>query len=552
MDGPRKRKAARPVSKRPAGNIAKTELLPEKTLIHAIMMAQLGKLDEVEVNSMVSSIVSLCRDRNELDVGSLCSGMEIAFFCNSILVAHATDGRSRVRQCFSCEVEPQKQHFLLQYVHAHPWAAATDSDGSCCLFKNACAMGGRSSACVAHARDCPVPSGSQGPTLVSAGFSCKTISRLNMHRHKQAPDALATKRGSTGSTWDGLIQYTATYSPPLLILENVPDILNAGSTNFATMQQEFGQQGYSIKATIADAMSQGACMPRKRAYFWLLHREKCGLAFEEAEQILDKASAIMDKINIESVKGLSEVVLPDYHAVVEQELRAMTEAAAAKGPRHGTECKWPAQHLKKLGDANLAYGQIRLPDEMTANPWYKILPDRARQLLGFKYHKDPSANTYEISQSMSRSSATSNASSSADAADDAVIPRAMIWLRSQCRLLTGYEHCLLQGMPMDMLLSEVEVADLGRRLLADFAGNAFNAASYTAALISLFAALPTTMVVDRDLVEANSDQEYSTMINESWSSAMAEEVTTDTEQAPTTSPAAIHEPAPPRTPATPR
>lgn len=87
---------------------------------------------------------------------------------------------------FGCENVAGKQKFLLKHVHRHPWGESYDS----CLFKNIMGLHKDGAECAAHKKSCIVKDGAEGPVLVSAGFSCKTLSPLNNNRKAEAAQSV--------------------------------------------------------------------------------------------------------------------------------------------------------------------------------------------------------------------------------------------------------------------------------------------------------------------------------------------------------------------------
>jgi hypothetical protein len=174
-------------------------------------------------------------------------------------------------------------------------------------------------------------------------------------------------------------------------------------------------------------------------------------------------------------------------------------------------------------DLGVPISALRLPDEVRASPWFELLTPRQKENLAYKWHKTPDRSTYEVSQSMGRSS--SSATTCAASPDDdievscAIIPRSLIWLPSGNRLLTGYEHCMLQCLPTTAIPG---LEDESRALLIDLAGNMFNGANYMAALVSLFAALPETFALRPRSDHAESDNEVTTMITDRLSGVFDE------------------------------
>ena len=466
------------------------------TLLQAIMEAQLDKLERSDLTRL-RTVIHALSSQGTLDVASLFTGTDIAYFCVAFLVSYMTRGQVVVTNLFSCESDGAKQQFLKK--HIHPLNA---ENIDACVFKNVCLLFKGAATCAVHKQpSCPVPKGGSGPLLVSAGFSCKTISPLNRDR-EMARRAITHKVGTTGSTMEGLHTYVEEHTPPLMILENVAQILEPA--NVKVIRTMFESLGYTIAFVNVKAEKQGSCTPRHRAYVILLHRAKCGLSKQSASDVMARAKTWIEELDLDPVRDFESVLLPNDHPIVQRELIAMREAAAQDTRQ---DMKWPNQHLKHLSDAGLAASQIRLPERFRSSPWYTVMPARARQLLALKYHKDPTAHTYEVSQSMCRTSPTASSSSSSatatEAASNTLIPRSMVWVASRSRLLTGHEHLLCQGMPVELL----DLTGESRNLLTDLAGNMFSAATYMAVLIGLLSSLPDDVKVDRELDDTKSDEE---------------------------------------------
>jgi hypothetical protein len=156
--------------------------------------------------------------------------------------------------------------------------------------------------------------------------------------------------------------------------------------------------------------------------------------------------------------------------------------------------------------AGVALSTLKVPPEVKNSPWYGVLPDREKQFLAYQYNAEPHACVHELSQSMKRAgSGVAAGSTGPDASGQSVchktiVPRANLWVRSQNRLLTGYEACLMQGLPVDTFPNADEIP---RALWFDLAGNMFSAASYLAVLCALFSSLPA----DFEFARSESDGE---------------------------------------------
>ncbi len=466
------------------------------TDLHKILLAQLSRLSEEETAALGENVESLCRD-GLFRISSLCSGSDIAFFCTATLVEHMTHGQCRVQNLFSVEVDAAKQSFLLKHVHKHPAGVAPEVGG--CVFKNINDMGQRTCACAAHERQCHVVDGQEGPVVASAGFSCKTLSPLNPNR-RDARHAIATRTGSTGTTVAGLECYLQSHTPPLAILEIVPALLLANASNFATLKDNMDAIGYSLSSCLCQASKQGACVHRLRAYLFLLHREKTGLGHEEADRVLKKVVTLMHKVSsLDPIKPLEETLLPATSPLVEQELRSMQESTKDKDAALEKDVKWPGEHMKQLSATGITTSMVRLPRKVCGSPWHELLQPRARQELGLLWHTYPDAATnFELSQSLSRSASAAGGPGEDDFADDkcgAIFPKSLKWSKSQNRLITGYELCLIMNIPLaNMPLAARE----SRNLLSDLAGNSFCGASYMAALVCFLASLPQDIRLRHD------------------------------------------------------
>ena len=362
--------------------------------------------------------------------------------------------------------------------------------------------------CAMHDKDCPIADGADGPMLISAGFSCKSVSPLNPHRKIDGNiNVIRHASGSTGSTFKGVYEFSLEHGPPLQILENVPNLLNLATDNLANIIDMYNQAGFSIKAVVGDARDHGATMERARAFFFALHRKKCGLTAAEADDILADAVKMFKAFKIAPVRTADELLLPDTHpAVVKELLHFQQVKSDDKGK--DKDKKWPDVHMQKMSSIGLPASSLRLPDEVRASPWFAILSPREKEVLSMKVATQPNCKFIEVSQSMgwgcrSASSATGSTALHCDDLCCALVPRSEVWITDRKRLLTGVEHCRFMCFPT----KEMGIESEGRPLLVDLAGNAFNAASFLACLTSLFSSLPETLEVNLVAADSISDDE---------------------------------------------
>ena len=101
-----------------------------------------------------------------------------------------------------------------------------------------------------------------------------------------------------------------------------------------------------------------------------------------------------------------------------------------------------------------------------------------------------------------------------------LIPRSLMWLPAEGRVLTGYEHLRLMCYPVELLPKLTEVS---RFLQVDLAGNMFNGASFQLVLVCFLASLPANMKIDWSLAtDGPSDEELATDIADSVAALYSE------------------------------
>mmetsp|Transcript_45615 Transcript_45615/g.102382 ORF Transcript_45615/g.102382 Transcript_45615/m.102382 type:complete len:575 (-) Transcript_45615:5-1729(-) len=437
--------------------------------------AQIERLFVGEVGSAkkrIKEVLESMSNNGVLKYASMCSGTDVAFCCTEA-VARVVDAKIAVENLFCCELDAAKQDFLLT---AHKPE---------CLYVDINDMKQLSASCKKHGTSCPIPSsrtGSNraGPQFVTAGFSCKTLSPLNMARSTEARDCLHDKVGSTGNTYSALIEYLRVHVAPLLILENVPEILNPKNTNLATMLQDLWRMGYICESYEANASVQGSCVVRRRAYFMVLHVASWNVSKTDGQQMLRAARLLLQGVNMEPVKTLLATLLPDNDPLVQQELTARS----TKSTFTHADAKWTAQHLQMKTEQGIATSALSLPESVTRSSCYHTLTPREREILAWAWNQnDGQAPAYELSQSMGRGS--TKVEKSQGLLSTALLPGSLIWLTQRNRILTGAEGLLLQHVPKQLFENQPN-----RRIFMSLAGNAFNAASFMITMLALLGHLP--------------------------------------------------------------
>ncbi len=96
----------------------------------------------------------------------------------------------------------------------------------------------------------------KGSTFTSCGFSCNNLSKL-FHSEDWASDTswIASREGSTGETFDALIDWLLKDKPLVVQIENVPELLN--EKHWPAAKQAFKEAGYCIHARELDSKRYG-------------------------------------------------------------------------------------------------------------------------------------------------------------------------------------------------------------------------------------------------------------------------------------------------------
>ena len=125
-------------------------------------------------------------------------------------------------------------------------------------------------------------------------------------------------------------------------------------------------------------------------------------------------------------------------------------------------------------------------ETLQANPWYSSLGPREQLLLLQTLAVKMEAKTIDIGQSIWRATASTSVPCEGGAIDlvSTLGCRSAIWLCKEERMLTGWEACLLQAIPVDAIPGAMAMP---RRSLVAEAGDAFCGAAFSACLIGIMA-----------------------------------------------------------------
>ena len=146
-----------------------------------------------------------------ITIGTACSGSDMLLNVTDALLEYWKSEFGvalRVQAEFACEREAKKQAFLIEQF------------GAPCIFQDVSELSGARATDVVSGQARRVPA----VTLFASGFSCVSRSKLNNNRKKNV-HCVQSQQGETRATYAGTVGYIRTYSPQILILENVVDLM---------------------------------------------------------------------------------------------------------------------------------------------------------------------------------------------------------------------------------------------------------------------------------------------------------------------------------------
>ena len=175
-----------------------------------IVTKQIEKLSEELREQLKENILNW--GRLKASMASLCSGSNVACLAAKTLHIAVVGNATSCPNLFDVEVDPEKQKWLNMLF-----------DGSdTCIFNKMEDMGSSKAYCCVHKKECEVPTGPDGPFLVSCGFSCKDVSKANP-KNKEFRNGLQERKGVTANSLWSFRDYCELHQPPVLILENLID-----------------------------------------------------------------------------------------------------------------------------------------------------------------------------------------------------------------------------------------------------------------------------------------------------------------------------------------
>ena len=174
---------------------------------------------------------------------------------------------------------------------------------------------------------CCIPTGADGPHLSSIGFSCKNLSKLFTGKGEQKgfQNWLASGQGSTGETYQFLLQHAAANRPPIIHIENVEELLS--EMNNAQITTDFRSIRYFFAARVLSSNKYYVPQTRDRAQGFAIDMLAVPMDEDSLVMMTDDLFSLCATLKCQSVFSLNKFLLDDEDALVDACWKSYVEHA---------------------------------------------------------------------------------------------------------------------------------------------------------------------------------------------------------------------------------
>jgi hypothetical protein len=373
---------AKSKAKSKAGNFerAKTKLnqLNKKNkndnFVQAMTKQYIGELPEEMQNQLLETLKS-----RAWTTSGACSGTGMAELALHEVMSWAS---ADVSVDFICEKVKGKRVFLNNIVLPHCDASQS------CLFEDLLELPTGSGQCALHGGTaenndmCRVPCLSD---FFTCGFSCKDLSKLNgQYSAEERSNILSLGLGTSGGTFKAVIGHAARAKPSVIILENVDEMTKPDSPNVRYLWTAFENVGYGGSSKCFSTADYHLPQRRTRVFFVMLNCEAFGYTLDEAGSTAATMLNTTELFKCKSAPTLKEFLLPDSSPRVVAELgrRLANIESRPQNKTYGPQ-SWQQHHAAFLSAKGFTWQQVLPPAATRDSEWYKLLPAREKDVLGF-------------------------------------------------------------------------------------------------------------------------------------------------------------------------
>jgi site-specific DNA-cytosine methylase len=414
----------------------------------------------------------------ELRVGSACTGSNLTQILLHKFFNLLGAGSVQVKEVYSCERDTNKRSFV---AWVNQQCSGSGPSGSIPhVFVDIADISQQQAPCATHQSNCDVACGIwDGPFIVHIGFSCKNISKLfclppGMTREQYTHKIFAEHTGSTGTTYGSVVQFAAQKRPPMLLLENVPELIESnGGDNIAQLVLTFNRLGYAVSYKVLSADKFPVPQKRRRSFVICMDIEAAGVSQEDGLLITESMFQTVHSWAFAEPMKLEEFLLKPSDPYLKSQVNRLQKVQLdreAKGDATSLDVKWRGVLSDMMRKSGFAASSLELPTELAKSKMIQTLPERELQGLAYWIRADPEATSIDVQPSIQRINRAHGRLL------NTITPGSTAVLIQEARMMLGLEALCIQGVPQSMCKSYAESGlckvepDL---LFADLAGNAF-------------------------------------------------------------------------------
>ena len=308
----------------------------------------------------------------------------------------------------------------------------------------------------------------QGTGCFIAGFVCKSVSALNIHKDV-ARTATSNSNTATGSTLWAALLYLQTCRPVSAIFENVIGL--ARGNQHRSVLQRLASLGYLGIVTVVSPTEFGFPQDRQRLYFMVVRADLVAAAGITAEVLKVFMQNLLHALKPGHARfHFDDALVPDDDPYVVRMLAAARQhfeaSRNALKPRAPGVPAWVRRNCEQIATQAGAgsHWQGSLADQC---PSYLALPDRCKAMLdrwGCAFPDERRA-ALQLSQSQMYGGEVWYTPT--------LTPGSVLWITHRGRLCFGRDSLRLQGLWIPDSVYDSLPDEISDTLLCDLAGNAF-------------------------------------------------------------------------------
>ena len=271
------------------------------------------------------------------------------------------------------------------------WILALQEEVGCgaCVYGDIHSLSSPERWCLRHKAPCLVPR----CDLSVGGWSCKDLSKLSLPKMKgETKTCLADGTGSSGYTFQGLLQELRQRPTDVYIGENVEEISDINSENRHYVLEALGGLGYLAETVVVEAQKFGSPAARTRTWVVALHCDRLRITTKLAHEKLNDIVELIHQLQLPAPPMEYFLLETD-----DERVRREYERSLAGRKCDATDTVWQGALSSLLLKDGVTWSACEAPSEHRASPWWDALAERERKNLAYTLMKKPDAGWIGLS-----------------------------------------------------------------------------------------------------------------------------------------------------------